>query len=67
MKPEQKKIITLIAMILIAANTLSSIVDLSRFLPDWLFNPIFGKFSLMTIAAIVTLIGAWWIYNKEFI
>lgn len=63
--PANKKWITLVAMILLAAYSITSPIDLKSMLPAWISSPTIGTFSLINIAAYAVLLGAFWIIRKD--
>jgi hypothetical protein len=62
---ENKKWITVVAMVILAAYSITSPIDLKGMLPAWVSSPTIGSFSLVNIASYLVLVGAYWIFQKE--
>lgn len=62
---KSKRYITVIAMVLLAAYSITSPIDLKGMLPAWISSPTIGSFSLINIAAYAVLIGAYWVWDKQ--
>ena len=60
-----KKWITITAMVLLAAYSITSPIDLKSMLPAWIAQPTIGQFSLVNIAAYLVLVGVFFIANKD--
>ncbi len=60
-----KKWIAVIAMVILAATQITTPIDLKSFIPTWVYNPTFGNFSLLNIAAYAVLIAAYWVAMKQ--
>jgi len=62
---KQKKWITVLAMVLLAAYSITSPIDLKGMLPAWVSSPTIGSFSLINIAAYLVVVGAYWVFKKK--
>ena len=63
--PKLKKWISVVAMVILAASTITSPINLKEMLPSWLCNPIFGNIGLVNIAAYVVLIASYWVASLQ--
>lgn len=64
-----KKIITVISMAIVGANALTTpfFIDLKAMLPPIITKALFGPISILSIAGIGTLVGVYWILDKQII
>lgn len=62
---ENKKWVAIISMVLLAAYSITSPIDLKGMLPAWVSSPTIGNFSLVNIAAYAVLLAAYWIGTKQ--
>ena len=62
MKPETKKWIVIAGMALVGINAVKPIIDLQKYLPDFLNSP-----NVITIAGFAVIYGIWAILDKQMI
>ena len=62
---KNKKWITVSAMGIMAAANITSPIDLKGMLPEFLTKPVIGNMNIVSAAAYVLLLGAYWVATKQ--